>query len=36
MGTRPILKKIDQTNMFQILRYTLSNLFDSTNLIKLK
>ena len=29
------LKKFDQAKMFQILLYTLSNLFDSTNLIKL-
>ena len=28
-------KKIDQTKMFQILVYTLSNLLDSTNLVKL-
>ena len=32
---RHIFKKFDQTNMFRILLYTLSNLFDSTNLIKL-
>ena len=30
-----ILKQFDQAKMFQILLYTLSNLFDSTNLIKL-
>ena len=30
-----IFKKIDQTKMFQMLLYTLSNLFNSTNLIKL-
>ena len=33
--TCQIFKKIDQAKMFQILLYTLSNLFDSTNLIKL-
>ena len=33
--TRQIFKKFDQAKMFQILLYTLSNLFDSTNLIKL-
>ena len=33
--TRQIFKKIDQVKMFQILLYTLSNLFDSPNLIKL-
>ena len=31
----PIFKKFDQTKIFQILLYTLSNLFDSTNLTKL-
>ena len=33
--TRQIFKKFDQTKNFQILLYTLSNLFDSTNIIKL-
>ena len=33
--THQIFKKFDQTKIFQILLYTLSNLFDSTNLIKL-
>ena len=33
MRTRPFFKKVDQ--MFQILLYTLSNLLDSANLIKL-
>ena len=34
--TREIFKKFDQTNKrFQIFLYTLLNLFDSTNLIKL-
>ena len=33
--TCQILKQFDQAKMFQILLYTLSNLFDSTNLIKL-
>ena len=32
---RPIFSKFDQTKMRQILLYTLSNLFDSINLIKL-
>ena len=35
VNTPYFLKKIDQTKMFQILKYTLSNLLDSTNLIKL-
>ena len=33
--THQIFKKSDQVKMFQILLYTLSNLFDWTNLIKL-
>ena len=33
--TCQILKQFDQVKMFQILLYTLSNLFDWTNLIKL-
>ena len=33
--TRPIFSKFDQTKMCQVLLYTLSNLFDSINLIKL-
>ena len=33
--TRQIFKNFNQTKMFQILLYTLSNLLDSTNLIKL-
>ena len=33
--TRPIFQKSDQIKMLQILLYTLSNLLDSTNLIKL-
>ena len=33
--TFQIFKKFDQTKMVQILLYTLSNLFDSKNLIKL-
>ena len=33
--TRQIFKKFDQGKMFQNLLYTLSNLFDSTNLMKL-
>ena len=33
--TCQIFVKFDQTKMFQILLYTLSNLFDSTNLFKL-
>ena len=33
--TPQIFKKFDQTKMVQILLYTLSNLFDSKNLIKL-
>ena len=33
--TCQIFKKFDQTKMSQILLYALSNLFDSTNLIKL-
>ena len=32
---RQIFKKFDQSKMFQILLYTLANLFDSKNLIKL-
>ena len=35
MGARPIFLKNDQTKMFQIVLYALSNLFDSINLIKL-
>ena len=33
--TRPIFSKFDQTKICQILLYTLANLFDSINLIKL-
>ena len=33
--TCQIFKKFDQAKKFQILLYTLSNLFDSTNIIKL-
>ena len=35
LWTLKIFKKFDQTKMFQILLHTLSNLLDSTNLIKL-
>ena len=31
----PIFSKFDQTKMRQILMYTLSNLFDSVNFVKL-
>ena len=33
--TCQIFQKFDQTKMFQVFLYTLSNLFDSANLIKL-
>ena len=35
MRTRPIFKTFEQTKMFQILLYTLTKSFDSTNLIEL-